>query len=196
MNSPQLEIPFFPITHPTDRKEKENTVVCEPADLFVSGNDTSARCLSACCGEDWRRPLQAPPSSSLHFLDQFISWTMWVLNSALPLWDAALALGEAFSSRGKHRQKASVPCVGDMWHGASSGLVGTSLPPAPCQHLAQQRERRNGEMHDPEASLGGTRVVYRQEASWEAFVLTTLWLRYEHRLVILPREICKIKSGF
>lgn len=51
-------------------------------------------------------------------------------------------------------------------------------------------------MHDPEASLGGTRVWFTGRKRWEAFVLTTL-ARYEHRLVILPcREICKIKSGF
>ena len=51
---------------------------------------------------------------------------------------------------------------------------GNFLPPAPCQHLAQQWERRNGEKGDPEASLGGTRVWFTGRKDWEAFVLTTL----------------------
>lgn len=59
-----------------------------------------------------------------NFLEHFIFWATWALNSVLPLGDAALVLGISFSKYGKIGQRASESCVRDG-DGVCWKLVGT-----------------------------------------------------------------------
>lgn len=101
-------------------------MVCEPPDLSAGMTAHPVLCCVVMWLHWWEQRAalgsRCQLSLFLSFLDHFIFWAVWVLNSVLPLCEAVL--GTSFSKYGRTGQEGIwVICKGG--DGVSSRLVGT-----------------------------------------------------------------------